>query len=60
MLPLLALAAMMPARADDRGRLEWPKPPPYDSDKEKRYAAERIEAARLKRERKAAKRAQKT
>ena len=55
-MPLLLAAAMMPIRADDRGVLPWPKGEPYDAEKEKRYAAERIEAARLKRERKAAKR----
>lgn len=57
MLPLILANAML-ARDNPEGQgvLPWPKGQPYDAEKQQRYAAERIEAARLKRERKAAKR----
>ncbi len=59
MMPLLLAAALAPIREDGRGVLPWPKGSGYDSEQQKRHDAERIEAARLKRERKAAKRATK-
>lgn len=55
MMPLLIAAAM--TRTEGPGILSWPKGQPWDPEQQKRHAAERIEAARLKRERKAAKRA---
>ena len=60
MMPLILAATMLPPiREDNRGVLPWPKGQPWNAEKQKRHAEERIEAARLKRERKAAKRASK-
>lgn len=52
MLGLLA-AALPPI--DSRGVLPWPKGQPWDGEKQKRFSAERADAAEAKRKRRAAK-----
>ena len=42
-------------RTEGPGVLPWPKPQPYDEEKQKKHSAERIAAAQAKRERRAAK-----